>query len=62
MNHLFNQYGFNWGPMKVERLAHIEGRGYVVQVSTDHMQVEVYVSEKGQKIKAYEPRKAPKRV
>ena len=49
------QYGFEWGPMKVERLAHIEGRGYVVTVKTDHNELQVYVSEKGRKVEAYRP-------
>jgi hypothetical protein len=50
------RFGFDWGPMKVERLAHIPGRGYVVQIGTEHVSVQVYVSEKGRKVTAYEPR------
>ena len=42
------QYGFDWGPMTVERVAHIEGRGYVVTVmgpsGTHGPQVQVLVS------------------
>lgn len=54
------KFGFEWGPMKVERLAHIEGRGYVVAVTTEHMTVQVYVSEKGRNVVAYEPREVAK--
>jgi len=42
-------YGFRWGPMDVTRAAHLEGRGYVVHITTDHLQVEVYVSEQGRR-------------
>jgi hypothetical protein len=47
------RYGFAWGPMIVERSAHIEGRGYILTVKTDHARVEVYVTEKGRKINVY---------
>jgi hypothetical protein len=50
---LMNLYGFDWGPMKVERLAHIEGRGYVLSVKTDHAEMQVYVSEKGRVVRPY---------
>lgn len=46
-----NPYGFNWGPMRVERLAHIEGRGYVLRIHTDHRSLQVQVSEQGRVIK-----------
>jgi len=45
-------YGFRWGPLSVVRLAHVEGRGYVLSVQTEHHPgVEVRVSEKGHVIK-----------
>jgi hypothetical protein len=47
------RYGFRWGPMKVTRLAHIDGRGYVIEVATDHKAMQILVSEKGYKIKPY---------
>jgi hypothetical protein len=51
------QYGFAWGPMRVERMAHIEGRGYVVSVhgpkGYNGPQVQVFVSEKGRTIRAF---------
>ena len=45
-------FGFCWGPMLVERLAHIKDRGYCVQIRTEHQILQVYVSEKGRKITA----------
>lgn len=50
-----NPYGFDWGPMQVNRTAHIEGRGYVVTVKTAHAEIQVYVTEKGRKVEAYRP-------
>lgn len=51
------QYGFQWGPLNVERLAHIEGRGYVVSVrgpkGYEGPEVQVFVSEKGRVVKAF---------
>lgn len=47
-----NRYGFDWGPMSVTRLGYIEGRGYLVEVTTDHARMQVYVTEKGRKITA----------
>jgi len=48
------RFGFEWGPMRVVRAVHIEGRGRVIVVATDHAEMEVFVSEKGRKIRAYE--------
>jgi hypothetical protein len=50
------QYGFPWGPMTVQRLVHVEDRGYVLEVETKYQALQVYVSEKGRVIKTY-PRK-----
>lgn len=51
------QYGFEWGPLVVERVAHIEGRGYVVSIQGprgyDGPHVQVLVSEKGRSITAF---------
>jgi hypothetical protein len=47
------QYGFDWGPMQVERLAHVEGRGYALMIRTKDCELQVYVTEKGKKIKSY---------
>ncbi len=48
------KYGFQWGPVVVERVAHIEGRGYVVSVRSsddyDGPEVQVIVSDKGRKM------------
>ena len=49
------RYGFRWGPLVVERTAHFEGRGYVVTIKTERESMQVYVSEKGRKLRAYEP-------
>lgn len=49
-------YGFEWGPMTVTRICHIEGRGYVLEVKTDHRSVQIYVSEKGRVLKPEEVR------
>lgn len=49
------RYGFDWGPMHVERMAYIEGRGYALRIRTDHDEIQVYVSEKGRKVEAYRP-------
>jgi hypothetical protein len=55
-----NPYGFDWGPMKVERLAHISGRGYVLRISTEHTQMQVHITEKGRKIAPFPARGLPK--
>ena len=50
------RYGFAWGPVIVERTAHIDGRGYVVTVRTPgsyEPSVQVYVSEKGRVMRVY---------
>jgi hypothetical protein len=52
------RYGFEWGPMVVERTAHIEGRGYVLTIKTEHKRMQVHVTEAGRKIKPYEVRNA----
>jgi hypothetical protein len=47
------KYGFRWGPMIVTRIAHIDGRGYVIEVATDHKAMQILVTEKGYKIVPY---------
>jgi hypothetical protein len=51
------QFGFDWGPVVVERVAHIEGRGYCVSVRGQHdyegPEIQVYVSEKGRVVRAH---------
>ena len=44
------RYGFRWGPMVVQRSAHIEGRGYALTVRTEHQSIQISISEKGHKI------------
>jgi hypothetical protein len=53
------RYGFAWGPMTVERLAHIEGRGYALEIKTGSCSMQVYVSEKGRVIAPEDVRKRP---
>ena len=53
------KYGFRWGPLVVERTAHIEGRGYVVTVRTERESVQVFVSEKGRNLRTYPVRDFP---
>ncbi len=48
-----SEYGFEWGPLEVRRVAHIEGRAYVLVVDTGFELLEIYVSEKGRKIRAF---------
>jgi hypothetical protein len=50
------RYGFDWGPMSVERLCHIDGRGYVLTIRTEHQEMQVHVTEAGRKIKPYPTR------
>lgn len=56
------QYGFSWGPVVVERIAHIDGRGYCISVRgrDDYkgQEIQVLVSEKGQRVTAYPVRGA----
>lgn len=47
------RYGFAWGPMDVTRLSHIEGRGYLLEVSTEHAHIQIHVTEKGRAITVY---------
>ena len=54
------RYGFPWGPMTVSRLCHIEGRGYVLEIKTDHAALQVYITEKGHKIQTF-PQPPPRR-
>jgi hypothetical protein len=46
------RWGFEWGPMQVSRVCHIEQRGYVIDIRTPHASLEIYVTEKGRKIEA----------
>lgn len=45
-----NRYGFQWGPLRVIRLGHIEPHGYNLAVQTEHDEVEIHVSEHGRRI------------
>lgn len=43
-------------PFWVTLNLHIPGKGYSLSVHTDHAEMQIYVSEKGRVIRAYEPR------
>lgn len=43
------QYGFRWGPMKVERTVSDEKCGVVVTLQSEHRTVQVRFSPKGQR-------------
>ena len=46
-----NDYGFDWGPMRVTRMVHVAGRGRYLSIRTEKAGVmEVYIPEKGTKI------------
>jgi len=47
-------YGFEWGPMSVVRLGHVAGRGYFLSIQTDHDGVQLFISEKGKKVRIVE--------
>jgi len=54
---LWQPYGFSWGPMKVTRLAHIEGRGYALGVAVGKRRLQVWVSEKGRSVRVFDGNK-----
>lgn len=47
------QFGFQWGPTWVTRIGHIAGRGRLLEIKTDHAKVEIWVSEKGRKVRVW---------
>lgn len=47
------EFGFRWGPMEVSRMAHVEGRGFVIGVNTDHRRCQLYVSEGGRSVRLW---------
>lgn len=48
------KYGFTWGPVSVVRLGHVDGRGYFLSVQTSHDGVQLFISEKGKRIRIVE--------
>lgn len=48
-----NPFGFDWGPLSVTRLTHVEGRGRVLEVKTAHRTLQVYVSEAGRSLRVF---------
>ena len=49
----YTQYGFQWGPLDVVRIAHFPGRGRVLGLKTQHDELEVFVTNKGRRIRAW---------
>ena len=47
-------YGFDWGPMTVTRMAHIEGRGYALGIVVGRRRFQVWVSEKGRSVRFFD--------
>lgn len=56
-----SRFGFKWGPMVVSRAARIEGRGFCVEVATEHARMQILVSERGRRITSYPIRNAGER-
>lgn len=48
------RYGFEWGPMLVERIGHIPGRGYALHIRTPYGSMQIGVSDKGMNVTAHE--------
>ena len=55
-NFPFNEtrYGFDWGPLKIERVFSHPKHGVVVRIGSEHQQFEVRVSPKGQNVNVNE--------
>ncbi len=54
-------YGFTWGPMDVTRIAWLGDRGRVLSIKTPHAEVQVRVSDGGQRITTYPVKNAKER-
>jgi len=48
------RYGFEWGPMKIERFTSDPKFGVVVFIGSEHQQFEVLVSPKGRMVSVTE--------
>lgn len=46
-------FGFKWGPAHIHRICHIEGKGRLLSVKTEHGCIEVWISEKGKSLRAF---------
>lgn len=47
------EYGFEWGPMAVERIAKLPASRRVLRVATPHHKVEIYSSRTGSSVRVY---------
>jgi len=53
INGEITEYGFRWGPMEVERLSEIRGRGYMLGIKAQGARLEIYVSPTGRSVRVY---------
>lgn len=47
-------YGFVFGPLNVERVSNVEGRGVCLKVETEHKVVYIYASPAGRSLRVFE--------
>lgn len=46
-------FGFKWGPAEVTRMIAVDGRGRVIGVRAPGGRLQIYVSEKGRRIRVW---------
>lgn len=47
------QYGFRWGQVDVTRAVELNDKRRVVQVTTDHKSLDIYVSTTGRSVRVF---------
>lgn len=47
-------FGFEWGPLAVERTSSLPGGGVVLTVKTDHRELTIYASRTGRSLHVFE--------
>jgi ribosomal protein S19 len=50
----YTEYGFEWGPMKVERTASLPEGRVVLTVRTDHRELTIYASRTGRSLRVFD--------
>lgn len=50
----YTEYGFDWGPVSVERTCTLPGDRRVVTVRTEHRTLTIYVSRTGRSLRVFE--------
>jgi hypothetical protein len=48
------EYGFEWGPLTVERTASLPEGRVVLTVKTDHRELTIYASRTGRSLRVFE--------